>query len=986
MRNLKMTDIMQRVVMAMITLFMCFGAEAREYELLGRIFDAESEQRLGDATISMVNAANNEELGRVKDSYIGIKPDKNNWFLLTFYAEPKDSLMIELRIDQPGYKPKRMNFELNKDFPRRMELKEPIWVVRDTSLLTAEMVRQLKEVTVTATKIKMVVKGDTLVYDASAFQLSEGSMLDALVSQLPGVELKNNGQITVNGKFVNSLLVDGKDFFNGDPNVALNNLPAYIVKNIKVYNRDNEETRSQASHDKDEDLVMDVRLKKQYQQGFIGNIEGGYGSGGSYLGRIFGIEYAKNGRIALFANLNNINNDSRGPGLFGDGWENDKMSNDGERRLLKTGIDWKWTAWERMSESGRKKLVGMDGNIEYNLEHTDLSTLTAGTQFFADGNRYSRGRSNRHNRNELLKIFNYYRWQASDWIFMHLSPTFSYSSGKLAYKETAGEFGRNPQETHKGTAIDSIESSVNSPFANNNLLLYRTTSDGTSNKRQIYTDGNFNFSVSNYLKAPGKHFNAYFDWSYRSDRYNAYDNRYIDYRETPDMNIRQNMLTSRPRTEWKVSPSLRGFVSFGPELASSMVVYYKYTSKYESGTQELFDLSEPFGTIEDATLNMTNSYHSRLRTNIHSVRGELKLNTNICDSWRFDLKGNVEVEAVNRKLRYDRDVIDTTMRRRNVVLTPDLTLAFIKEASRMQTFELQLKAQPKLADMTRMLKTVDDANPMNIHLGNPGLKKSTTYQARLTYELKDQLNNRVLKATAYAYLYDDRVSDLKIYDRESGVNRYQPINISGSYRLYGTIDFTTPIGTDRKFWLTTGTKADFINNPDYVSESTEEKATKEVVKNLSLSENLKLTWRISQGYNVGFTAGTTWRNARSQNGWFSTINAADLKAGVTGNLLLPGKVTLATDFTIYKRTGYDDEALNSTDWVWNARIERSWLKGKITTKLDAYDLLGQLSNVTARINSLGRTETWTNSMRRYVLLSVAYKFNIMPSKAPKIEM
>lgn len=91
--------------------------------------------------------------------------------------------------------------------------------------------------TVTATKVKFYNKGDTLFYNADAFVLFEGSMLDALVRQLPGVELHPDGQIFVNGRFVESLLLNGKDFMKGDNKVLLENLGAYTVKDIKVYDR-----------------------------------------------------------------------------------------------------------------------------------------------------------------------------------------------------------------------------------------------------------------------------------------------------------------------------------------------------------------------------------------------------------------------------------------------------------------------------------------------------------------------------------------------------------------------------------------------------------------------------------------------------------------------------------------------------------------------------------------------------------------------------
>lgn len=81
--------------------------------------------------------------------------------------------------------------------------------------------QNLNGVTITATKIKFYNKGDTLIYNADAFNLAEGSMLDALVEQLPGVELKRDGRIFVNGKQVESVLLNGKDFFKGDNTILL---------------------------------------------------------------------------------------------------------------------------------------------------------------------------------------------------------------------------------------------------------------------------------------------------------------------------------------------------------------------------------------------------------------------------------------------------------------------------------------------------------------------------------------------------------------------------------------------------------------------------------------------------------------------------------------------------------------------------------------------------------------------------------------------
>ena len=134
----------------------------------------------------------------------------------------------------------------------------------------------MKEVTVTASKVMFYHRGDTVVYNADAFQLAEGSMLDALVRQLPGVELEAGGVIKVNGKQIKALLLNGKDFFRGDNRVMLENLPAYTVKQIEVYDKYGEKSEFLGQKlEGDKEYVMDVKLKKEYSIGWLVNAETG---------------------------------------------------------------------------------------------------------------------------------------------------------------------------------------------------------------------------------------------------------------------------------------------------------------------------------------------------------------------------------------------------------------------------------------------------------------------------------------------------------------------------------------------------------------------------------------------------------------------------------------------------------------------------------------------------------------------------------------
>lgn len=121
----------------------------------------------------------------------------------------------------------------------------------------------LDQVVVSATQVKFYYRGDTMVYNASAFVLSEGSMLDALVKQLPGVEIRENGDIYHNGRLVKSLLLNGKDFFREDKTVMLENLPTYMVKNIEVYDKLGDRSKFLGYElPGDKEYVMDVKLKR----------------------------------------------------------------------------------------------------------------------------------------------------------------------------------------------------------------------------------------------------------------------------------------------------------------------------------------------------------------------------------------------------------------------------------------------------------------------------------------------------------------------------------------------------------------------------------------------------------------------------------------------------------------------------------------------------------------------------------------------------
>lgn len=171
---------------------------------------------------------------------------------------------------------------------------------------------KLNDVVIKATQIKFYHKGDTIVYNADAFNLSQGSMLDNLIKSIPGAELNDDGEIKVNGRKIDALLLNGENFFKGKNHIMLENLPAYMVKNLKVYER-KDKLDALTGKKPQGDYVMDVNLKKQYSIGIVGNVEAGMGSENRYLARLFALRFTDASRISTYLNFNNLN-DKRKPG------------------------------------------------------------------------------------------------------------------------------------------------------------------------------------------------------------------------------------------------------------------------------------------------------------------------------------------------------------------------------------------------------------------------------------------------------------------------------------------------------------------------------------------------------------------------------------------------------------------------------------------------------------------------------------------------
>ena len=829
---------------------------------------------------------------------------------------------------------------------------------------------ELDEIAVVATQIRMVMKGDTLVYNASAFQLSQGSMLDALISQLPGVQL-DKGRITVNGRFVSSLLLNGEDFFSGDPKIALDNLPAYMVDNVKVYEKTPEHTYITGQNKlTDLPLVLDVNLKRQYNTGWVANTEAGYGSHDRWIARAFGLRFTDQSRISLFGNINNIN-DTKSPGTS-NGWNTGwlatgltTMKYGGIEMLLKDKEDtWKWNAY-----------------IKGLYEGIDNVSQSSTTNFFETGNTYQRSiNDSRLKRNKLMTLHDLELKYPNSFITLRASA--EYADGNKALFDKNAEFNTNPHETYRGASLDTIFSTIPFGLINNTLI------NGNSNVMQSRSRSFQGKVVGEGYKKMGNlpdFISANFVGEYQYQSYQEYSHYNLIYENTEvDKSTFQNRYIHIPQIQYDIMPSIS--YNYDGYLGDKRLVLtpsYEYRLTYDQSTRDFYRLDRLNGwdgtdsiptlgglpsnqNAMQTALDMQNSYYSRLSTSAHIASMTIAYYIN--DKFGIGLQPRITIKR--DQLDYSRAEIDTSAVRSYASFGSLLQLA-------SENFKLNYVYSESRPSLVRLLNTRDNTNPLIVRLGNPLLKNTRHHSFSVRQSFKDSEKRRNMTFKGEYNIYENAIAQSLTYDSETGVRTYLPVNVNGNWDANAAFDLSKSLDKEWGCVFTNNTKIDYNNSVDYTAINNVSNSIQSNVSSLKVSEGVSINY-----YGLKLKADGRWLYATSNRPNFETISCFDFNYGISGYLSFDDMIglELTTDFTVYSRRGYNDALMNDDHLVWNLKLERSFLKDNLTVGVEWFDLLGELSNVRQSINVQGIVETWYNTIPQYTMLRVSYRLNREPKK------
>ena len=939
--------------MAGITVSQAQEDEDRRLAISGTLLDADLKEPMVQATIQLFTASDTTFVGGTVSNVRGF-----------FTVEAPSNGTYKLRITSIGYQMLEREVTL-----RRYQNQE-----LGTLLLAPESI-MLKEAVVTGRAAQVVARKDTLVFNPEAIRTPEGSAIEELIKRMPGAEVDEDGNITVNGKEVKKILLDGKEFMLGDIETAIKNLPINIIQNVKFYDQQSDQARITGIEDGEKETVLDFTIKKGMNHGYMTNLDVAGGTKHRYASRGMGSSFTDKTRFMLMGNFNNKEENA--------GWWNSRGLN--ARKMLGTNINY---------DDGEK--LKMDASVRWNHRDGDNENQNASENFysqdyrtFSNSNSRSLSRSDNWNgnirfewrpdtlTNILLRANGSYG--TNDGTQNSLSATFSddpylYVADPLSDDGIQGMYSRQKAVNHNLQASLSYGRNKN---AWGMLQLYRRLNpkgrnvtlrfEGSAGDNQQQNTSNNEVQLFQVKNQAGQ------DSTYFTARYNT----------TPSDNSGYVVNLSYSEPLWK-----------GAHLQTSYEMRYNQ-NKSDRQTYDFSNLPmNPFTGITpeyrewdpwlehgawksvngqlDYFLDKQLSRYSEYKNYTHNIRLMLRY-------WQEKYDYNVGFLVQPQHSNYIQDYrgiyVDTI---RNVTnFTP--TLDFRYKFSDQQTFRVQYRGDTRQPDITQLLDITDDSNPLYITQGNPGLKPQFTNSLNLYYNNYIQKHKRSIVVWANYRNTRNSISNLVRYNGETGGSISRPENINGNWDVNSGLNFNTAIDTTAHWNIGTDTRLRYNNYVSYVAQQKAD-AEKNTTRSVNVSERLNLSYR-NDWLEVTLDGWCNYQHTRNELQPTANLDTWQFNYGGQVMLRLPLGIEISTDMHERSRRGYNDPSSNTNELIWNGQISKTFLRSKmLTVALNFYDLLGQQSNYNRWVSATGRSDTRFNSVNSYAMLHVRYRLNMFGGK------
>lgn len=812
---------------------------------------------------------------------------------------------------------------------------------------------QLKETVVTANLPKVEASGDSLLYNAKAYKVPAGSMLEDLIKKFPGAKVDENGTLTINGKTVTKVLIGGKEFFVSDLSVAMKNIPADMVDKIKFYDKKSDEARVTGIDDGNEEPVLDLSVKKDMSRGIVSNIDVAAGSNGRYNGKLNANRFKTDESYTLIGELRNV----EGHWSYNNGTT--------KRSSVKGNF------------SVKKEKLEIGGDADYSYNGSNVG-ITSTSETFLSGNNNSFMNSVSHNKNSHHNFYVNLRleWKPDTLTNIIFRPRFNFSHGQSRNNGLSATFNKNPYDY----TDNPLENIMNDDLFNDDSRVNYTYSD--SYNSDFVRGGGMELQLFRRLNNEGRSitFRSVGNFSDSDSRQFSRSNvNYFLFKSVlgADSVYYRNQFYKTPSNNREISASLMYVEPVAKKVYVKMKYEFKY--KFNDSNRATYDLTPYIPSVDASELGFLPDYYGNPIDDLSKFaeydnvinKGELSLQI---DREKMNFNVGISLENINTTMDCDQVGLDTVVSRTVTDFSPNL---FFRYRFDKQT-QLRIRyncstSQPSMIDV---LPIRDETNPMWITEGNPGLRSSFTNNVNIDFQTYNAEKQRGMYWGTFFVNTFNSISNKITYDDKTGSIVSRPENINGNWHIHSHLGMNSPF-RDERFSIDSHTGVGMNNSVGYVRTDGDSDSRKNKTVSYSIYEWLNLGFRNDD---IELRLYGNINYSRAKNKLISSGNTEFFRYsyGFNGLVHLPYGFTVSTDIERVVRTGYEDDSFNTDEILWDAQLSYAFLKEKkATLSFEINDILHEKSIVTRDITATSRSESRRdNVFFSYWMVHFIYKFNI----------
>lgn len=849
----------------------------------------------------------------------------------------------------------------------------------------------LKGATVVKNQARVYSKGDTVIYNAGAYRTPEGSVVEELVKRLPGAQVADDGTITINGKTVKKIKVDGKEFMTGDTQTAMKNLPTSIVERIKTYDEKSDLSRVTGIDDGNETTVLDFGLKAGMNRGMFANVDAGVGTKERYTGRAFGAMMRDNTRIMSMLNANNVNDMGFGGGGFGGRFGGGGRSGLQASKMAMVNFNYE-----------KKNVILLDGSVTWNHRDGDTWSRTSSENFMNPGSPFSESGSQNFNRSNSWSAQGRVEWTPDTAWNISLRPTWSYNTNDSQSKNESGTFSVNPYDYVSST--DNISGMVSTLLGIDSSYVVNNRVNGGMNYSDSKRFGS-TLQINRKLSNTGRNITLRTTFNYSDGDSKQFSNSLVGLYQllTGDSTYQTNRYNVTPQKSYNygIQATYSEPLTRRTFLQFSYQFDYSYT-KSERNTYDFWKVGDPTRQYDMAGLypsyrdwgsifNRLNGHSytefldddlsrfSNYKNYTHTAEVMLRI---IQPKYDF----NIGVQIVPQMSKFHQDYLGNKIDTTRTVINWSPTANFRYRIGERGQLRFEYRGSTSQPSMTDLLEITDNTNPLSIRTGNSGLKPSFTQRFNLRFNNFIESHSQFINANLNFSTTSNSIAQRTEYIVETGGTKSQPVNINGQWSAGGSVMYNVALDTLGYFNVNTETGLNYNNNVGYFYDGTSLTTTKSTTKATTLRERLGFSYR-NEWLEVELNGSVNYNHNSNALQANSNLNTWSFNYGFNTTINAPWGTQFTTNLGMASRRGFSDAAANTDELIWNAQIAQSFLQGKpLSVRLEFYDLLHQQSNFSRMVSAFGRTDTEYNAITSYVMLRVNYRLNLFGTKEARQQM